>query len=240
VSFFLLVFALSVPFWIVGGATGADLGPGVPLAALMAICPGLAALILSYRREGRAGVLRLVRRSLDYRRMEGKLGSLSILAVMPLVMLASYEIMKLTGLPLPVRPEFSLLAAPVLFAGFLVAALAEELGWSGYALDPMQARWGPLRAGLLLGLVWAFWHLVPLVEAHRSAGWIASWSLGTLANRVILVWLFNHSGESVFAAAVYHATINMTWQLFPNHGSHYDPRVAGALLALVALVLQVG
>jgi membrane protease YdiL (CAAX protease family) len=55
----------------------------------------------------------------------------------------------------------------------LGAGLGEELGWSGYALDPMQARWHALQAGILLGLVWAVWHWVPLVQVHRSAEWIA-------------------------------------------------------------------
>jgi membrane protease YdiL (CAAX protease family) len=50
--------------------------------------------------------------------------------------------------------------------------LGEELGWSGYAIDLLQARWGALGAGILLGSVWAVWHFVPLAQVHRSPGWI--------------------------------------------------------------------
>ena len=111
-----------------------------------------------------------------------------------------------------------------LCAGLLVAALGEELGWSGYAIDPLQARWGALPASVGLGLFGAAYHYPGLVEIHRSFEWIVGWSLGTVASRVIIVWLYNNSGKRVFAAALFHMTINLTWQLFPVNGSFYDPR----------------
>ncbi len=56
---------------------------------------------------------------------------------------------------------------------FFIAALAEELGWMGYVIDPMQDRWNALQAGLLLGLIGAVCHIVPLAQAGRSPAWIA-------------------------------------------------------------------
>ena len=235
-SFFLLVLALSVPFWIAGALTPLELLPGLPLAATMAFCPAVAACILEYRERGAAAAIALLRRSGDYRRIERKIWYLPMLLLMPAVMLATYGIMRSMRRPLP-APHIPLLAAPPLLLAFLVAALGEELGWSGYATDRMQAREGALRTGVLLGIAWAAWHLVPLLEAHRPPDWIAGWSLGTIANRVIIVRLYDGAGRSVFAAAVYHAMSNVTWQLFPNGGSHYDPRVSGPLLAVVAALL---
>lgn len=58
-----------------------------------------------------------------------------------------------------------------------------------------------------------------------------------MAHRVIIVWLYNNTGRSVFAAALYHTMGNLTWQLFPNHGSHYDPRITGPVLALTAAII---
>jgi membrane protease YdiL (CAAX protease family) len=118
-----------------------------------------------------------------------------------------------------------------------ILALGEELGWSGYAIDPMQDRWGALPASILLGLVWALWHIVPLVQVHRSPAWIAWWCLGTVAARVLMVWLYNNTGKSVFAMAVFHTTINVTWQLFPIRGSYFDPRVNGVIMAIAAAVV---
>jgi membrane protease YdiL (CAAX protease family) len=130
-------------------------------------------------------------------------------------------------------------AAAVMLVSFLVTAAAEEVGWSGYMLDPLQERWGALHAAVLLGLVWAIWHTVPLVQAGRSASWIAWWGLGTVGSRVIIVWLYNNAGRSVFAASVYHAISNLCWQLFPNAGSHYDPRVTSPLIVASAVFVAV-
>jgi membrane protease YdiL (CAAX protease family) len=110
-----------------------------------------------------------------------------------------------------------------MLAAFFVGALGEELGWSGYAIDPMQERWGALQAGILLGLVWAAWHVIALIQAHRSAAWIAWWCLGTVTMRVVIVWLYNGTGKSVFAVSLFHAIGNVSWQLFPVHGSYFDP-----------------
>jgi hypothetical protein len=53
-KFFLLVFALSAPFWLAGGLTDLQLMPGLSASALMAFCPLAAALLLVHR-HGRGG-----------------------------------------------------------------------------------------------------------------------------------------------------------------------------------------
>jgi hypothetical protein len=80
---------------------------------------------------------------------------------------------------------------------------------------------------------------VALLQAHRSPVSIAWWSLWTVALRVIIVWLYNNTGKTVYAAALFHTTINETWQLFPIQGSFFDPRVTGAITALVAAAVVV-
>jgi hypothetical protein len=80
--------------------------------------------------------------------------------------------------------------------------------------------------------------VVPLIRAHRAAAWIAGWCLGTVANRIIIIWLYTATGRSVFAAALYHTTLNMSWQLFSNRGSHYDPRVSGVVTAAVTAIVM--
>ena len=104
----------------------------------------------------------------------------------------------------------------MMFVTFFVCALGEELGWSGYVIDPLQDRRSALQASVLLGLVWAAWHLVPLIQADRSPEWIGWWSLYTAASRILMTWLYNNTGKSVFAAALYHDMSNLSWQLFPD------------------------
>jgi membrane protease YdiL (CAAX protease family) len=237
-KFFVLAFALSIPFLLIGAATGLELLPRLPIAAIMTVCPVTAALILVHRENGTAGMTALLRRSVDYKRIGAKVWYAPVLLLMPCTMALSYGLMRLMGVPLP-APTFPPLTALALFVLFFIAALGEELGWSGYALDPMQVRWGALQAGILLGLGWAAFHIVALVQAHRSPTWIAWWCLGTVATRVVMVWLYNNTGRSVFAAALFHATINVTWMLFPVQGSYFDPRVTGSIMAFVAAMVAV-
>jgi membrane protease YdiL (CAAX protease family) len=146
--------------------------------------------------------------------------------------------MRWNGIPVP-APQIAVVPALILCVVFFTSAAAEELGWSGYLIDPMQNRWGALRGSILVGLVWAVFHYAALLQAHRSLVWIAWWSLWTVALRVIIVWLYNNTGKSVFAVALLPATINVAWQLFPIQGSFFDPRVTGAITALVAAAVVI-
>jgi membrane protease YdiL (CAAX protease family) len=237
-KFFLLVFALSLPLWLIGALTPLQLAPGLPVSSLMSFCPMIAALILVSRERKRAGIIGLLKRSLDYKRIKKKVWYIPAVFLMPGIAGFAYGLMRLMNLPLP-TPEFPGLGALFIFLGFFIAALGEELGWSGYIIDPMQERWNTLQASILLGLVWAVWHLVPLMQAGHSPSWIAWQCLNIAASRVLLVWLYNNTGRSVFASALCHATVNVSWQLFPNNGSHYDPRIIGLITLLAAAIVTV-
>ena len=233
-NFFFLVFALSVPFLLAGAMTTLQVVPGVPVSALILIfCPATAAIIFVYRENKMAAVRELLKRSFDYKRITSKIWYAPLFLTMPVVAVLSFGTLRLMGVPVPL-PPFSVLTALALSLVAFIAALGEELGWSGYAIDPMQDRWGALQASILLGLVWSIWHIVPLLQVHRSTIWIAWWFLGTVAARVLIVWLYNNTGKSVFVAAVFHTMGNVTWQLFPIHGSYWDPRVHGVAMALIA------
>ena len=233
-----LTFALAIPFWVAGGLSNLQLLPALPVSALGFVCPLGAATILVYRENGRAGVMTLLKRSFDVRRVEAKIWYVPTILLMPCIMVVSFGALHLLGVYLP-DPQFSLVTALTLFGIFFIAALAEELGWSGYAIEPLQDRFGALWAALLLGVVWAVWHFIPLLEAQRSLSFIGWWSLGTVATRVIITWLYNNTGRSVFVAALFHAMINLTWQLFPIDGSFYDPHVTGVITAVVAVVVVI-
>lgn len=237
-KFFLLVFALTIPFYLVGALTSLQLLPGVPLSGLGVLCPVGAAAILVYHENGLAGVKELLKRAFDFKRVKAKLWYVPLILIMPCIMVISYLVMQLMGVSLPI-PQFSLVKALVLFVGLFIGVLCEELGWSGYAIDPLQDRFGALQASILLGVVWAVWHFIPLLQVHRSWAFIAWWSLATVTSRIIIVWLYNNMGRSVFVAAIFHAMMNLTWQLFPVNGSYYDPRVTGLITLGVAVVVVI-
>jgi membrane protease YdiL (CAAX protease family) len=237
-AFFLLVFALSVPLWWVGSLAPIQLLPGLPLSAIMVLCPLIASLILVAFERGFSAVTAHLRRALDFRVIRKKIWYAPILLLMPATAALAYVAMRVLDLPLP-SPALSISILPALFLLFFLSGMAEELGWSGYALDPLQNRWGALLASLVIGLVWAAWHIVPLLQVGRAPAWIAWWTIATVATRVLHTWLYNNTGKSVFGAALFHAMSNVSWQMFPNQGSHYDPRITGIILAIVAICVAI-
>ena len=235
-KFFLLVFALSVPFWLIGAVIDRQLMPGLSVSVLMTFCPMAAALILVHRENETAGVTDLLRRSFDYKRLRAMRWLVPVVLLMPGVTVVVYSMMRGMNLPLP-PPQFSVLTALAMFLAFFIGALGEELGWSGYAIDPLQDRWNALQASLILGFVGVLWHLVPLLLLQRSATWIAWWCLYALAARLLTVWLYNNTGRSVFAASLFHATLNLSFVLFPVYGSHFDMRLGGLVMAFAAALV---
>src|SRR5262245_8349008 len=174
--FFALVFVLAAPLWLLGSLSNQGLlkglGINLPLSALIFVCPLLAAVILVYRDERLAGVGRLVRRVFDYQRIKPALWYAPILLLLPTLYALSYAIQRVLGTPLP-TPQISLLTLPLLFALFFISATCEEVGWTGYATDPLQARWGALGAGLIVGVVWATFHIIPDLQGRQTWLWIA-------------------------------------------------------------------
>jgi len=232
--FFLLVFALSLPFLLAGALTSFQLLPGIPVSGFAILCPMTAAAILVYRENKSVGVKDLLWRAFDFKRVKAKIWYVPVILLMPCIMALSYGVIRLMGVLIP-APQFSMGTILALFVAFFIGALFEELGWSGYAIDPLQERFGAFGGALLLGMVWAVWHYVALLEVHRSLPFIAWWSLETVASRVIIVWLYKNMGKSVFVATLFHTMINLTWQLFPINGSYYDPRVTGLITACVSV-----
>ncbi|MEU8279766.1 CPBP family intramembrane glutamic endopeptidase [Microbispora bryophytorum] len=230
-----LTFVLSVPFWLAGAVAG-RLSANLPVSALMACCPLLAAMLLVHRHEPRGAVKRLLKRVVDWRAISHP-GWYALAITLPLgMMAASYAAMVLLGRSLP-EPRISPIEVPLLFAVFLVAAACEEAGWTAYATDPLCARWSLPAAGLILGVTWAVWHLVPYAQAGHGPLWTAGQCLYTVALRVVIVWLYRRSA-SVLAGVACHAASNVGWSLFPDHGSHYDPVVTGSVAAAVALLVM--
>lgn len=238
IPFFVLVFVFLIPFLVLGEFYPVELLPGLPISALGAFMPALAALILMYAQEHLSGVRQLLGRSFDFRRIRNPMWFLLILLLNPAIAVFAYGIMRLTDTPLPDPTPWTFAVLPLLIL-FFIAALGEEIGWTGYATEPLLQRWGTLATGLVLGAIWTVIHFIPLTQAHRSVEWIAWWSLGTISYRLIMTWLYVNSGRSLFGAAVFHALINVAWQLFPNSGSHYDPRIFSLLAFAFGIAIYI-
>ncbi|MFB1042379.1 CPBP family glutamic-type intramembrane protease [Streptomyces chrestomyceticus] len=238
-TFIALLAALSVPFWGAGAVfdlSGA-LPMGMPLSAFQFVLPVAVASFLLFREEGGRGVRRLLRRTVSVRgAARPGCWALSVLLI-PALFLVTYGLLSAAGAP-PTGPHSPLASVPLLLVLYAVAAAAEEAGWTGYLLEPLREWWGTLGAGLVIGLVWAAWHVVAYAQAGRSAAWTAGQVLGSVAVRVLMVRLYDSSGGVVLTAVVVHTAINVVESVFPGYTEHAAPAlVLGAAASLTAALV---
>ncbi len=226
-NFLLLLSALSIPPLIIGSIYEVQIFPGFNLYQLPLALSAVTALILIYREGGKAGVVELLKRTYDFRNIKSKIWYLPMLLVIPSIGLIEYLILRLSGTPIP-PPRVSLATLGYISVFFMT--YGEELGWTGYLIDPMQKRWSALKSGILLGVVWAVIHFPIHFINGYSFEWIFWHGLYTVAVRVLMVWIYNNAGKSLFAMALTHWTFGMFWSLWPTDNLHrvvpfYDPRI---------------
>jgi len=94
----------------------------------------------------------------------------------------------------------------------------EEIGWRGYALPRLSKRFGLALSSVLLGIIWALWHL-PLFyfetadTFHRS---FPLYALQVTGLSVIMAWLFWKVNGNLLPLMVFHAAINNTKDIVPS------------------------
>ena len=108
---------------------------------------------------------------------------------------------------------------------FLGGPLGEEPGWRGFALPRLQTRYGPLWGTLLLGFLWACWHLPHFLTSVQGGGPGTGFAafltnfpifvLMVMAIAIVMSWVFNHTRGSLFIAILLHASINTFGILAP-------------------------
>jgi membrane protease YdiL (CAAX protease family) len=102
----------------------------------------------------------------------------------------------------------------------LTDGLGEETGWRGYGLPRLLERTGPVRASLLLGVVWAVWHLplywTPGVPLYQSPILLLFVDLPITA--LLYTWVFLHTGGSALLAILLHSAANLFAVPLPSQG----------------------
>jgi uncharacterized protein len=90
----------------------------------------------------------------------------------------------------------------------LLVGLFEEVGWRGYALPRLQQRMSGRRAALLLGVIWAAWHLPELVSDPTGQRPVIQFVIFVVAQSVFLSWLYNGSAAGLPLVIISHATVD--------------------------------
>jgi membrane protease YdiL (CAAX protease family) len=214
VVFFVLAYALSWWPWILYAF---DLSP----LPIVGFGPFLAAIVVLAVTRGKAGVMALLRRMVRWRVSPVWYAVALLLPVA--ITVAATVLNVLFGAQAPSSAELS--GWTGLVPGFFVLLLVpgfggawEEPGWRGYALPRLQVGRSALLASLILGLLWAFWHLPLMVVGE------VNWSdiVLVIAASVVFAWVFNSASGSVLIAMVMHAMNNTI------SGSFFGPMFSGA------------
>jgi membrane protease YdiL (CAAX protease family) len=212
-AFFLLAYALSWAVWIPTSLGSGGLATAGTVVGSFG--PAVAAAVVLWLDGG--SVREWVRRIVRWR-VAPRWYLLALVLPLIVVALASVGIAFLGG---DVDPSTLGGRGSMVLASYLIVALVgggnEEPGWRGFALPRLQERYAPVAATLLLGVVWAFWHL-PLLPVDTAALHGLAWLLeegplvvlrvlNIVGFAFLLTWIYNRTG-SVLLALLLHAGIN--------------------------------
>jgi membrane protease YdiL (CAAX protease family) len=234
-SFFVLAYALSWLGWSPWFLSQAGVGllpyDGGPFSTLLNVAalvlgPTLSALVVTGATEGKDGVRRLLCRIVMWR--VGFRWYAFVLLGIPAIVLASAVVVPgaLASFDASAVPKVMFLYVTAgLFFLFAGGPFFEEIGWRGFALPRLQRLYGPLGGTLILGVLWALWHL-PLFlipdwdTPHGSVLDVALFVGLAIGIAVVLTWVFNSTKGSVLMTILAHGSFNMAvvsaYDLFPT------------------------
>lgn len=180
-----------------------------PLYILAVYSPGFAGVFLVLYHYGLKGLGSFFQRLTLWR--APKMWWLFLILGIPVIFYAGAAIKGTISNPFPFSPWYQ--ALPALVLAFLLGPI-EEFGWRGVALPLLQRKFAPFWAGLILGLIWAAWHIPAfLMGGTPQSNWdFLPFFAGVVALSVVLTPLFNTSRGSLLIAVIYHfQMMNPIW-----------------------------
>jgi membrane protease YdiL (CAAX protease family) len=225
--FFVLVFGWSWFFWILTALLGLGMntGSGIVLLLLGILGPMVGGIGFTYLTQGKEGRHDYWLRIIDLKRISAR-WYLVIFLFVPILNALAALLDILFGGSGAILGEAAVqfLSEPwaiipsVLFSSLI--PFIEELGWRGYVLDRLQARWNALVSSLILGIVWSLWHL-PLFfikdtyQYNLGVGSPSFWlfMIGVIPLAVLFTWIFNNTRRSTLAVILFHSMVNFTGEL---------------------------
>jgi membrane protease YdiL (CAAX protease family) len=244
VTFFLLAFGITWIVWVPQAA-------GVPVGVVgqaWTWAPAIAALLAAALTGGRDAVRELGARLVRWR--VGWQWYLVVIlgpAAFSLAVAGVYALLggSWSAATPPALREGPLMLLPLfLVILILTDGLGEELAWRGFALPRLLSRHNALVASLILGVIWALWHL-PLVwtegaSMYQQPLWL--FLLDIPAKSVLFTWVFLHTRGSVLLAMLFHGATNL-FAVSPTLTGNGDLTLpllaAGAKWVLVVVVIVV-
>jgi membrane protease YdiL (CAAX protease family) len=214
--------------------------------------PFLSAFIMTGITDGSEGIGRLLRRCVLWR--VGLGWYLFTLIGIPMILVLG--VIVLPGAMASFKGLASLVAFPWLSQityVFLHGPLGEEPGWRGFALPRLQRLHGPLVGSLILGPLWALWHLpffwVPAWNFPPTVLNIFMFVLAAIPLTIVMTWVFNNTKGSVLMAILGHWSFDFTFvilnllftaSIVTDYGSTLPVLAGLGAAALLGIVLTRG
>ncbi|GAA5229959.1 CPBP family intramembrane glutamic endopeptidase [Arthrobacter cryoconiti] len=138
---------------------------------------------------------------------------------------------------------------PLLLVQIVTTGLAEEPGWRDFALPRLQAKFSPMKSAMILGPIWAVWHFPLFLSdwgGYPDADWTrpVAFTIFCVGFNVVVVWLFNRTGQSLPLLILGHVGVNTVGSLlfsdiFPGiaEGMVLTASASGAVIAAVAIIV---
>ena len=216
-AFFVATYLVTWACWLAATRTPAAVPHGI-LFYIGVFAPGLMAIVLTARVSGRDGVVALLRRLVDWQ-IPARWYVFAISYVFIIKLTVALVLRAATGTwPLFGQLPWYLMLAATLVSTLVGGQAGEELGWRGYALPRLAARFGLGAASVLLGVLWACWHL-PLffIAGTDTAGQsFPLYLLQVTALSVAMAWLYAHTRGSLLPVMLLHAAVNNTKDIVPS------------------------
>ncbi len=194
-----------------------------PALAVGAFGPAVGACFAVWTLEGRAALTAFLRRFLSLR--FGWQAWLAMFAVLGAVNVVAWYLPELFGVDRPPMLLPSALVFPVwwLLMVFLGGG-QEEVGWRGYILEPLEARFGLWRGNVVLALVWTAWHgpLWFIPGTTQESMPLVAFAIGTIGLSCFFSWVMKASGGRPMAGLMVHGTYNAFIPLFPTIATEAD------------------
>jgi len=176
-----------------------------PLFVLAVYSPAIAAVALVWHHHGLGGLGAFLRRLTLWRMPVA--WWLFIIVGIPAIFYAGAAIKGTLSAPFPFQPWYRVIPAT---AAALVIGPIEEFGWRGLALPLLQRRLAPIWAGLIVGVIWALWHIPAfLLSGAPQSNWsFPAFFVGVVAMSVIMTAMFNAAAGSLLVVALMHFQAN--------------------------------
>lgn len=225
--YFGITLAWTWTFWFIAAFlnVGMESATGVILLFLGVLGPMITGITFTYLTQDKAGRRDYWVRIIDVRRISGR-WYLVIFFLVPILNLLAALIDYLLGgtgatwgeavlnfatQPLAIVPS-------ILFASLI--PFIEELGWRGYVLDRMQVKWSAFTSSLILGIVWALWHLPLFFIKDTYQSNLGVWSpafwlfmIAIIPLTFAMTWVYNNTNRSTLSAILLHSMVNFTGEL---------------------------